>query len=164
MNLRSFYRGWFFVVFVMLGVAFSGMTSMVSGPAFGAENLITDGTFTGEYKTSSNNIYIIWGPSSNASGFLDTAETTWAYATTDLSGNPATFGYYLRPNQSASLAGSTPSVGNTVGIQVFQQAGKGEISQTVNGLEPGKLYITSYEYNARNGNTVSISSSITGAS
>lgn len=164
MNRRSFYRGWFFIVFVTLGLAFSGMTSMVSGPAFGAENLITDGTFTGEYKTSSNNIYIIWGPSSTPSGFLDTAETTWAYATTDLSGNPATFGYYLRPNQSASLAGSTPSVGNTVGIQVFQQAGKGEISQTVNGLEPGKLYITSYEYNARNGNTVSISSSITGAS
>lgn len=166
MNFRPFCCGWFGVVVVTLGVVFGGMTGLVSVPTFGAENLITDGTFTGEYKIApQNNIYIIWGGAgSNPSGYLDTAGTTWAYATTDPSGNPGTFGYYVRSNQTASWAGSVPSAGNAVGLQVFNESGSAAISQTVSGLEPGKLYIASYEYNSRNGNTVTILSSITGAS
>lgn len=166
MNVRPFYRSWFFVVIVMLGVAFSGMTGLVSVPAWGAENLVSDGTFTGEYKISSqNDIYIIWGGAgSDPSGYLDTAGTTWAYATTDPSGTPGTFGYYVRSNQTSGWTGSVPSTGNAVGLQVFNASGNAAISQTVSGLEPGKLYIASYEYNARKGNTVTVVSSITGAS
>lgn len=166
MNVRPFYHSWFFVVTVTLGLAFQGMTGLGGVPALGAENLITDGTFTGAYKISSqNDIYIIWGGAgSDPSGYLDTAGTTWAYATTDPSGTPGTFGYYVRSNQTSGWTGSVPSVGNAVGLQVFNEAGNAAISQTVSGLEPGKLYIASYEYNARKGNTVTVVSSITGAS
>ncbi|MCR5165451.1 MAG: DUF642 domain-containing protein, partial [Thermoguttaceae bacterium] len=166
MNVRPFYRNWFFVVIVTLGVAFAGMVGLVGVPVWGAENLISDGTFTGAYKISSqNDIYIIWGGAgSDPSGYLDTAGTTWAYATTDPSGTPGTFGYYVRSNQTSGWTGSVPSTGNAVGLQVFNAEGNAAISQTVSGLEPGKLYIASYEYNARKGNTVTVVSSITGAS
>jgi len=133
-------------------------------PAFAAENLVKDGTFTGSYKstTSGGGLYIIWGPNSSASGFLDSAETTWAYSTTDLNGTAKTFGYYVKP--TTNWTGTRPSTGGAVGIQVYQEAGIGTISQSISGLESGKIYIASYEYNARQGNTVSITSSFTGNS